>query len=277
MASTALANDMATTSNQFVQQLLQVVRAFYQDHTEIKASHGLDHIMRVYNHTCQAIAVHQPPLSPGEAAEVQAAALLHDVDDKKYFPHNKDYKNARSLLKQCEAHLTTSSIDTILCMIAWVSCSTNGNRVPTAVQESGRYHLLIPRWADRLEAVGSVGVIRCYQYSIEHNRPLSSPDSPRATTEAQVWQLATPDRFENYLRQHETPVADDMISHYYDKLLHVARPPPDVVRNAYLEAQGRAAAHELVQVCLDFGRTGVVNRTAIEQLATSLGMAIKAS
>ena len=87
--------------------------------------------------------------------------------------------------------------------------------------------------------------------------------------------MASPDRFENYLRDSVNGVDDDMISHYYDKLLHVARPPPDIVRNSYLEEAAEESARELVHVCLRFGETGRVDTEAIEQLAATLKMRVQ--
>ena len=57
-----------------------------------------------------------------------------------------------------------------------------------------------------------------------------------------------------------------MISHYYDKLLHVARPPPEIVRNKYLEDMAKDSSKELVEVCLRFGETGVVDEDYILSL-----------
>lgn len=279
-------NDNNNNSNNemtIMRRVLELVRQFYKVHTEIKTSHGLEHVLRVYEHACRAIEAHnqQPGLSPRQATEIKIAALLHDVDDAKYFPKHSNYENARAILQECsdlwgsgENDNSNSSVQTILSMIHWVSCSSNGNRVPTVVQETEAYHLLIPRWADRLEAVGSIGVVRCYLYNQEHNRPLYSPKSPRAQTEAQVWELATPDRFENYLTDSTNAVEDDMISHYYDKLLHVARPPPSIVRNPYLEEAAKESSRELIKVCVSFGQTGKVDVAAIEELAVHLGMSL---
>ena len=150
-------------------------------------------------------------------------------------------------------------------MIGLVGCSENGNAVPERIRVSGHYHFLIPRWSDRLEAVGAVGVVRCYQYNQEKGRPLSGPHSPRPATAAELWGLATPERFAAYQTRGGT--SDDMISHYYDKLLHVARPPADIVRNRYLEARAVASATELVEVCLRFGRSGAVDEAYIRELA----------
>lgn len=272
-----------TLADTTTDKVLSLVRQFYKDHPEIKVSHGMDHVERVFDHACRAVKVHLPPLTPIQGTEIKVAALLHDVDDGKYFPHHDNFENARSILRLCGNDrnngdgiiISSSSVEIILSMIGWVSCSKNGNHVPEIIRQSGDYHLLIPRWADRLEAVGPIGVVRCYQYNREHNRPLFSKASPRATTEAQVWELASPDRFENYLKDSINAVEDDMISHYYDKLLHVARPPPEIVRNCYLEEAARQSARELVDVCLRFGRTGDVDTAAIEQLAEKLKMQVK--
>ena len=147
-------------------------------------------------------------------------------------------------------------------MIDWVSCSKNGNSIPP----DSTPLTLIPRWSDRLEAVGKEGVVRCYQYTIEHGRPLSSALSPRPRSVDELWALATPERFEHY--QLHGPTFDDMISHFYDKLLHVARPPN--VGNAYLQAQAEIGIAPLVHVCLEYGRTGQVDVAYMEGLAREL-------
>ena len=72
-----------------------------------------------------------------------------------------NYPNAASVAARAGAPLHVAA--DMLRMIACVSCSTNGNDVPPeAVDEP---ELLWPRWADRLEAVGEVGVARCYVYN----------------------------------------------------------------------------------------------------------------
>lgn len=245
------------------------VQHFYDEHSKrIKASHGLAHVLAVLHHTECAISCHQPTLSPDIATEIKIAALLHDVDDHKYFPNHQTHENARSIMER--AQVSNASADSITYMIDLVSCSANGNSVPDDIVRIKSYHLLIPRWSDRLEAVGSIGVVRCYQYNQEHDQPLSSEHSPRAQTVNQVWDLATPDRFDQYQKRGGTSA--DMISHYYDKLLHVARPPNNIVRNKYLEEQAEQSAKELVEVCVRYGRTGMVDEEYIRKIAASLGL-----
>jgi uncharacterized protein len=87
----------------------------------------------------------------------------------------------------------------------------------------------------------------------------------------EVWQLATPERFDAY--RTSGGHSEDMISHYYDKLLHVACPPKEMVRNAYLEQMAQDSSEALMEVCLRFGRTGVIDHDYIQQVAAQNGMA----
>ena len=64
-----------------------------------------------------------------------------------------------------------------------------------------------------------------------------------------------------------------MLDHFYDKLLHVARPPPRLVQNAYLEAEAEARVAPLVEVCLAFGEAGQVPIDLIHQMERRLATA----
>ncbi len=147
--------------------VVQLAHKFYAAHPEIKPSHGWAHVEAVYNHAAKACSSRHPntpPLTCQDCMEVKVAALLHDMDDRKYFPHNKGCENARAIM--AEAGLTdAAAVERVVEMIELVSCSANGNRVPSHIAEAGAWHRLIPRWADRLEAVGPVGVVRCYRYN----------------------------------------------------------------------------------------------------------------
>eukprot|EP01082_Thalassiosira_pseudonana_P011828 g10561.t1 g10561 contig4:2108171-2109118(-) len=282
---------------------------FYKQNTHIGESHGLSHVMAVHNHAVKAIESHRTTyhaqkggkleyeydikeMSDITAMEIRIAAMLHDADDRKFFPEQKNNQstvdgmpNLPNALEICKsAGVPIDSFARILKMITWVGCTENGNAIPTEIESGERdgsqqqsefyqqYHYLIPRWSDRLEAVGAIGIIRCYQYNREVGAPLQSDDeydSPRPKCEEEVWKLATPERFAQYL-SGEIKGGNSMISHYYDKLLHVARPPPAIVRNEYLEAQAKESSKELVEVCLRFGKTGVVDEEYIVELEKTL-------
>ena len=46
------------------------------------------------------------------------------------------------------------------------------------------------------------------------------------------------------------------MDHYFDKLLQIARFEADIVRNDYLCAEAEKRVEPLVQVCLEWGKTG---------------------
>ena len=159
-------------------------------------------------------------------------------------------------------------IDDVVRMIDWVSCSKNGNACPEAARTQPE--LLWPRWADRLEAAGEIGVARCYMHNCHAGAPLSVESTPRPATEAEAFALATEERFAEYQRSGGN--SDSMMDHYFDKLLQVARPPVDLVRNAYLEAKAAERAAPLLKICLSYGATGEVPVDEIEAIITKLGL-----
>jgi uncharacterized protein len=81
------------------------------------------------------------------------AALLHDIDDYKYFK-TENYANAISVLNA--SNLDPQRIAKIVDMIGLVSFSKNGNTISPTVPSS--YYL--PRYIDRTEAIGLQGLHR---------------------------------------------------------------------------------------------------------------------
>jgi uncharacterized protein len=255
-----------------LQHVLHATKEFYHQHRHIiKESHGWGHALKVYQHSCRAldsVRTDSPRILTKQLRfEILVASLLHDVDDTKYFRHaatnNEDaYRNAGRILEECG--VSEARIQSIRYMISLVSCSQNGNSVP----DGCNILQLIPRWSDRIEAVGKRGVYRCYLYNNEHNQPLAIDGiSPRPQTENEIWtKYALPERFEQY--QKSGGSSTDMISHYYDKLLHVAHPPRRGIQNSYLESQLYNSSKELIEVCLRYGQTGVVDEEYIKSLAS---------
>lgn len=55
-----------------------------------------------------------------------------------------------------------------------------------------------------------------------------------------------------------------MIDHYYDKLLQIAHFKPDVAQNDYLVGEAQKRVQPLVDICLEYGKTGVVPEDMIK-------------
>lgn len=234
----------------------------------IDDSHGVKHAEAVLSHAEGAISAASLQLSEARALSVRLAALLHDADDHKYFGKESaaNMANARRIME--EAGVDASVVVDSLEMISLVSCSKNGNSFPARARDEPE--LLWPRWADRLEAAGEIGVARCYVHNMRAGDPLSTEQSPRAQSEAEAFEIATEERFQRY--QERGGSSESMIDHYFDKLLQVSRPHPSLVRNAYLEAEAADRARPLLDVVLHFGTVGTVDVEAIEALVAECGL-----
>lgn len=122
-------------------------------------SHGLDHTLRVYENAMK-IAEGEPSC---DRSLLALEALLHDVDDHKLFS-TEDNANARAFLEQ--QGVPGEKIERICRDIASVSFSKNRGRKPETPE--GR----IVQDADRLDAMGAVGIARTFAYGGEKGRSL---------------------------------------------------------------------------------------------------------
>jgi len=224
-------------------------------------SHGLNHCLTVVGHMTNAIESddnnsQEAKLPENRKLSLCLAALLHEADDHKYF--KKDSSNAANILSdvlkgQTELEDVSDVQSEVLEMISYVSASVNGNTVPEKAKDDPS--LLWPRLCDRLEAIGTIGAVRCYEYNTEIGDPLFTETTPRPTTNEEVWSFVTEDRWKSYQNGGNSA---SMMDHYYDKLLQIAVFKPDVVKNKYLVHEASQRVQPLLDVCVEFGKTGVV-------------------
>ncbi len=121
--------------------------------------HDAAHSLRVYRN---ALLIAEG--EPGCDTEIAAlAALLHDADDHKLF-HTENNANARSFLTAQK--VVPEKIERICEAINAVSFSQNRGKRPRTLE--GR----IVQDADRLDALGAIGVARTFAYGGEHGRSL---------------------------------------------------------------------------------------------------------
>lgn len=172
------------------------------------------------------------------------ASLLHDADDQKFFPENKDYNNARLILNDMSAEF----VDKVIKLISWVSASKNGDDIPNSAVNND--WMLIPRYADRLEAIGMIGIERCYIYTVKKGRPICTESTPMPQTEKEIWDCATKERFNSYTNGKES---DSMVDHFYDKLLHITKFP---IRNSFFDKECEKRRKPLIDFLLKVGEKG---------------------
>jgi predicted protein tyrosine phosphatase/HD superfamily phosphodiesterase len=204
-------------------------------------SHGYEHASAVFAHAQKALLCESDPAVPPKL--VLLAALLHDVDDKKYFPNSNNWQNARDILFKMggkpEAAEKAEKVEAVIEMIKLVACSENGDTIPP-----GPEWRLIPRYADRLEAIGLPGIQRCYQYTMEKGLPLWTEATPRLLDVEDIWKLAE-ERYRTYRGESVS-----MLDHFYDKLLMVSKFP---VKNSYLTKEATIRGQCILDFVLNFG------------------------
>ena len=202
------------------------------------SSHGIEHAISVMKNAEDALKY--VDISDKEKKLVLIASLLHDADDKKFFPDNNNMENLVSIMKN-HKH-TSDDIDLVKYMVDLVSCSKNGDNIPEDIKD--KLWMLIPRYADRLEAIGMIGIIRCYKYTKTINAKLFTQDTPKPNTEEDIWKFATHERYDLYDGKSAS-----MIDHFYDKLLRLSIFP---IRNEFFDEMCQNKSKILVNFLLYF-------------------------
>ena len=76
---------------------------------EIIGGHNHEHFAAVRDHSIEAVKL-EDELSATQKLQVILASYLHDADDHKIFPQNKNYENEiSSVCKSCDEFLSTLS------------------------------------------------------------------------------------------------------------------------------------------------------------------------
>jgi uncharacterized protein len=161
---------------------------------QAEGGHDWFHIERVYKN---ALLIAESEKCYVEI--VQLGALLHDIADSKF--HNGDEsigpKTARAFLESEKVEPTI--IDHVIAIIE--NISFKGGKVE---RQFSSIELDIVQDADRLDAIGAIGIARTFNYGGFKNRALYNPEiAPNLTM--------TKEEYKN----NEAPT----INHFYEKLL----------------------------------------------------------
>lgn len=126
---------------------------------------------------------------------VKLSSLLHDVDDIKLSPQtHKNKDNAVKFMK--EQNLNEDIILKVISIINEISFNGE-HKTPSSIEGK------CVQDADRLDAIGAIGIARAFAYGGNHNREIYNPNIEFNTEVTK----------ENYRNKNSTT-----INHFYEKL-----------------------------------------------------------
>lgn len=154
------------------------------------SGHDYFHSVRVHD-----VAVTIQRSEGGDMDVIRLAALLHDVDDRKLFD-SKDYDNARGFMdRNC---VPPEIQEKVVRVISQVSFKGKDSVVPDTIEGK------VVQDADRLDAIGAIGIGRAFAYGGSKSRPMHVPGEGF---------LEDMDADTYYSHENTT------INHFYEKLL----------------------------------------------------------
>ena len=157
------------------------------------SGHDWWHIYRV-----KKMALKISEIEGGDLFLIEMAALLHDLDDWKLF-ENESHKTSKTSVWLHKLELEKNTIQRIEEIIGQVSFK-GANVVVVAKSVEAQ----IVQDADRLDAIGAIGIARTFAYGGSKGRLLYDPDVKSVMH----------DDFEDY-KNNNAPT----INHFYEKLL----------------------------------------------------------
>ncbi len=160
------------------------------------SGHDWFHTLRVLR-TAESIAGEEGKTKEIDLEAVQLIALLHDVDDRKLSPQTHgNLDNARNFL--AENRVPKPRAEMILESIRNLSFKGSGSTVPASVEGK------IVQDADRLDAIGAIGIARTFAFGGSRGALMYDPDEPpRENLDHDTYA---------YKQSHT-------INHFYEKLL----------------------------------------------------------
>jgi uncharacterized protein len=161
-----------------------------------EGGHDWFHIQRVFKNSIL--------ISKDEKVDVfvvSLAALLHDIADPKFYNGDETIGPKKASEFLTDQKVSTHDIDHVVHIIKHISFK---NSFDKASKKFTSIELKVVQDADRLDAIGAIGIARCFNYGGFKNRPLYDPEIiPNLNmTKAQY-------------KSSDAPT----INHFYEKLL----------------------------------------------------------
>jgi len=134
------------------------------------ASHDAAHALRVRD-LALSLAAEEGLSAPARLLTVELAALLHDVGDYKYTKNNVEDMSVVEMFLE-EVGLEEGQKDEIVSIIKGMGFK---NEVSKKSIVDPTLEFAIVQDADRLDAIGAIGIARCFTYGGSKNSALHDP------------------------------------------------------------------------------------------------------
>ncbi|PKP35996.1 MAG: phosphohydrolase [Bacteroidetes bacterium HGW-Bacteroidetes-15] len=177
-------------NNDFLKDAIVLAKSFHSSDT---TGHDWWHVYRVWK-----MAKHSAQREGADILLVELAALLHDMDDHKIEGADwENFPNARKTLHSVNAD--NDLIEKVIGIIKEVSFKgANVDTTPTSLEAS------VVQDADRLDAIGAIGIARAFAYGGSKHRELYNPESKPSMHSS----------FDAYKNSK-----GNTLNHFYEKLL----------------------------------------------------------
>ena len=204
-----MSDQLINTTVEFVKETLK----------EAEGGHDWWHIYRVWKTT-----IHIATKEKANLLVAQLGALLHDIADSKF--HNGDETIGPKLATDflVSQNVSPETINAVQYSIKYISFKGGFNKI-----ENPTIELQVVQDADRLDAIGAIGIARTFNYGGFKNRPLYNPNiPPEKYTHKEAYKL------------NNAPT----INHFYEKLL--------LLKDTMNTKTGRLLAEERHQFMLSY-------------------------
>ena len=145
-------------NSRIIENAIEYIKTLFADKAD---GHDVEHTLRVYRNAMD-LAGHYAEC---DKEIVAVAALLHDADDHKLF-NTENNANARTFLGM--QGIEPETIEQICDIINSVSFSKNKGKTPKSLEAK------IVQDADRLDAIGAIGIARTFAYGGGKGRSLEA-------------------------------------------------------------------------------------------------------
>lgn len=172
---------------EIIEKIKEDIKVLFENEA---SGHDYEHSIRVYNNS---LLINK--MVKGNEFIISLATLLHDVDDSKVFK-TSNFENARLIMDKYSVDRLI--IEQVIEVISTVSFKGGNNDIPKTIEGE------VVQDADRLDAIGAIGIARAFTYGGYHKRKMYDPNIPPRDKMT----------IEEYRSNNGTT-----INHFYEKLI----------------------------------------------------------